>query len=535
MQYSKLISVLLVSLLTLSACGGSGSNDPLDTDGDGVEDTLDSFPNDAKETKDTDKDGVGDNSDAFPNDASETLDSDEDGVGDNTDVFPNDASETIDSDEDGVGDNADAFPNDASETLDTDEDGVGDNADAFPNDASETLDTDEDGVGDNTDAFPNDPTKTVTACIAEGTEVNFEALESENCELLSQYNLFSDSTNPTTGVNGNKSLPYDLSMPLFTDYATKYRFVVIPEDKSATYNENEVMDLPVGSVLIKTFSLPSNTSMRGFENEKLIETRLLIHRESGWTALPYIWNAEGTEAEYKPRGKTETLSLTHNGSELEFSYVVPSDSQCKECHQLLETDSDGKAISGSGKFWPIGPKARFLNYEISYNGEEKNQLIAWSDKNMLSGLPTDLDTVTTIPAYHDEDAASLNNSVWSEEYINTLARGYLDINCAHCHRPIGSANNYGLFLENNRELSTATGICKAPIAPPGNSSVEGTLLDIKPGDADNSFLYERITTEDAGLKMPKIGRSLVHLEGTELIKVWINLLDKDPFNQQACP
>ena len=41
---------------------------------------------------DTDGDGVDDNADAFPNDASETMDADGDGVGDNADAFPNDAS-----------------------------------------------------------------------------------------------------------------------------------------------------------------------------------------------------------------------------------------------------------------------------------------------------------------------------------------------------------------------------------------------------------------------------------------------------------
>jgi hypothetical protein len=85
------------------------------------------------------------------------TDSDGDGVVDTVDAFPNDPSETTDTDGDGVGDNADAFPSDATETLDSDGDGVGDNADAFPNDASETLDTDGDGVGDNADAYPNDP------------------------------------------------------------------------------------------------------------------------------------------------------------------------------------------------------------------------------------------------------------------------------------------------------------------------------------------------------------------------------------------
>ena len=64
----------------------------VDTDGDGVVDTNDAFPDDASETLDSDSDGTGDNADAFPNDASETLDSDSDGTGDNADYAPNDAN-----------------------------------------------------------------------------------------------------------------------------------------------------------------------------------------------------------------------------------------------------------------------------------------------------------------------------------------------------------------------------------------------------------------------------------------------------------
>ena len=124
---------------------------PVDSDMDGVPDSLDAFPFDSTEWADTDNDGVGDNADAFPNDASEIVDSDGDGVGDNADAFPNDPSESADADGDGVGDNADAFPNDASETSDADGDGVGDNADAFPNDPAESADADGDGVGDNAD------------------------------------------------------------------------------------------------------------------------------------------------------------------------------------------------------------------------------------------------------------------------------------------------------------------------------------------------------------------------------------------------
>ena len=106
---------------------------------------------------DSDGDGIVDVDDDFPNDANETTDSDGDGVGDNADLFPNDPNETNDDDGDGVGNNTDAFPQDGNETHDDDNDGVGNNTDAFPQDANETMDTDGDGVGDNTDPEPEDP------------------------------------------------------------------------------------------------------------------------------------------------------------------------------------------------------------------------------------------------------------------------------------------------------------------------------------------------------------------------------------------
>ena len=144
----------------------------IDSDGDGVPDGSDVFPNDANESEDSDGDGIGDNGDVFPNDSNETLDTDGDGVGDNGDKFPFDSNETIDSDGDGVGDNGDLFPLIPSQWEDNDGDGFGDNTsgengdpypndfdndgvidseDAFPLDANESLDTDGDGIGDEED------------------------------------------------------------------------------------------------------------------------------------------------------------------------------------------------------------------------------------------------------------------------------------------------------------------------------------------------------------------------------------------------
>ena len=165
MEKSKLWAIAFYIVLIVSiflGCTGSDEKEK-DTDGDGVPDSKDAFPDNAEEWEDHDGDGYGDQkSDEFPEDPEEWVDMDEDGYGDNqADVFPNNTNEWADSDGDGVGNNADAFPFDNNETMDSDSDGVGDNTDAFPNDRNESLDSDGDGVGDNADSFPYDANETL--------------------------------------------------------------------------------------------------------------------------------------------------------------------------------------------------------------------------------------------------------------------------------------------------------------------------------------------------------------------------------------
>lgn len=136
----------------------ASTNSPFFFQGDLADVIIQLIPfSDQPPVPDSDGDGIPDNSDTFPNDENESQDSDGDGVGDNSDAFPNDGNETQDDDGDGVGNNTDAFPQDGNETHDDDGDGVGNNSDAFPQDENETLDTDSDGVGDNEDPEPENP------------------------------------------------------------------------------------------------------------------------------------------------------------------------------------------------------------------------------------------------------------------------------------------------------------------------------------------------------------------------------------------
>jgi uncharacterized repeat protein (TIGR03806 family) len=344
-------------------------------------------------------------------------------------------------------------------------------------------------------------------CTPSGDQPNFDAVEI-TCDTLSAYNLFASQEEPRTAANGG--IHYALITPLFTDYAEKYRFIFVPEGKQAAYTSKGALDFPVGTIIAKTFTMP-----RDFLNvaagEELLETRLLIHRKEGWKALPFIWREDGSDADLALAGGTREVSWIHSdGSSRATDYVIPDANSCKTCHSIARSES-GSGVNMETVITPIGPKARFMNTDNVYGDETANQLAYMAHRGVLAGLPDDLAMIDTVPDWQDT-AADLQNR----------AKGYLDSNCAHCHNPGGFASNSGLFLEYWREVDTSYGICKTPVAAGAGSG--GLRFAIVPGDADSSITPFRMDSNEPDVRMPEIGRSLVHEEGVALIREWINSL-----------
>ena len=338
------------------------------------------------------------------------------------------------------------------------------------------------------------------------TTPNFAALE-VNCPTLSGYNLFADATEPRD--NAHDGIHYDLITPLFTDYASKYRFIFVPEGKQGGYSNLEVMDFPVGTIVAKTFTM-ANDFLNPGAGEVIIETRLLLHRADGWVALPYTWREDTTEADLTLAGGTRQLSwIDANGISRSTNYVIPDANSCKTCHGKLRPETGSGASSLENVISLIGPKARFLNMDNEYDGETVNQLRYMEQVGALVGVPEDLETIDTVPDWEDT-AASLEDR----------AKGYLDMNCAHCHRPEGFASNSALFLDYWREVDESYGICKTPVAAGSGSG--GFQYDIVPGDSDTSILSYRMDSNEPDVRMPEIGRTLIHDEGVALIEEWIN-------------
>ncbi len=289
---------------------------------------------------------------------------------------------------------------------------------------------------------------------------------------LSQFGFFADAMRQ---LPSERVIPYRLNMPLYSDGAEKLRFVYVPWGKTAGADGEGLLQFPVGSALIKTFAFDEGAERR------LIETRVLLHRAEGWVALPYRWNDDQTEATLALAGGRVDLT-TPSGEAI--SYRIPNKNQCKECHGL------------DGTVTPIGPKARNLDRD-------------WLMQMGLSSAGGDV-----LPLWENRGSAD----------ITKAARAYLDVNCAHCHRPGAAASNSGLDLRWEQDDPVKLGILKRPVAAGRGSG--GLEFDVLPGHPGRSILTYRMGSKEAGVAMPELGKSTVHQDGLALVERWIAQLEQ---------
>jgi uncharacterized repeat protein (TIGR03806 family) len=313
---------------------------------------------------------------------------------------------------------------------------------------------------------------------------------------LSDYKFFKDELKnlaPSYGV-----LPYKPTSELFTDYAEKKRFIWMPNGVKATYNgDGNVLELPVGAALIKVFYY---TKVQPNNSTRIIETRVMIRKETGWIFAEYVWNNEQTEAYLQTQSSQTLISwLDENDNLNTINYKIPSsETDCKRCHGLL-----------NGNIRPIGIKPQNLNSNFNFVEGSKNQLLKLIQFGYLeNNLP---DNIVSVVDYKD-----LTNS------LDLRVRSYFDANCAHCHVEGGEADHFSLNFSFNR----TSDIENMGVSVPAEHSLAGyNGRIVYPNNVGQSILHYRVNTEtDNFYIMPPLGRTIRHTEGVQLIEDWINSL-----------
>ena len=331
---------------------------------------------------------------------------------------------------------------------------------------------------------------------------------------LSDYKFFEgELKNQIPSLN---VLPYEPSSSLFSDYALKKRFVWMPQGIKATYSsDNKVLELPVGSVLIKSFYYNNIQNTTTVGSTRIIETRVMIRKTVGWIFADYIWNTEQTEAFFDLAGSYTDVSWKDENNNIKnANYRIPTEVQCMICHK-------NKEVTGTTEidtYIPIGIKPQNLNFNYSYGSQTKNQLNKWIEVGYLDANFTFPTSENTVINYND-----------ASQPLESRVRSYLDSNCAHCHadsrhcdyRPM----RFPFSLTGGVNGRTNMGVC---VDTEDYSFAPALTKIIKPGNVNRSMLFYRINTIDEGFRMPLHGRSLIHQEGVALLEQWINSLSSCP-------
>lgn len=320
-------------------------------------------------------------------------------------------------------------------------------------------------------------------------------LENVPYPKLSDYNFFTGDLKSLTPHED--LLLYKPNSELFTDYAKKTRYIWIPQNSKANFvSENSPLNLPVGSVLIKLFYYDESQISSG---KKIIETRLMIRKNEGWIFATYKWNEQQTEAYIDMNASTVPLIITHNSETIALDYAIPSEFQCFTCHSIDE------------EIIPIGIKPIHLNNVLNYPDGNFNQLNRWIQKGKLeNNLPSNISSVVD---YSD-----------TSKTLEERTRAYFDIQCAHCHQTGGNAMYASLQLSYHlTAIPQNVGICNTPSIPIPEIS-QGRI--VSPQNPEGSTLHYMMNTNNSFFKMPRIGRTIVHKEGVQLVEDWINSLEE---------
>ena len=305
---------------------------------------------------------------------------------------------------------------------------------------------------------------------------------------LAEYRLFQDAGARTPNA---RVTPYELNTALYSDGALKFRYAYLPAGAQAQYDPEGVFEFPVGTVLVKTFAFAADMRAPD-QNVRFLETRLLIRREAGWVALPYVWNEAQTEARLAVVGADVPVSFTNEeGQAIALDWAVPNVNDCRGCH------------ARNGQIVPIGPSARNLNRAAQLGG--------WQEAGLLGALPAS--AAPRVPNAYDPASGSLE----------ARARAYLDVNCAHCHNPAGPAHTSGLDLSWSQDDPIHWGVLKRPIAAGRGSA--GYEFSIEPGHPERSILLHRMESTDPGVMMPELGRQLRDERALALMREWIASMD----------
>jgi hypothetical protein len=264
---------------------------------------------------------------------------------------------------------------------------------------------------------------------------------------------------------------------LWSDGATKRRFIALPEGTQIDTSDMDAWRFPEGTKLWKEFT----------RDGVRVETRWLAKigsADEDWLAAAYLWDDDGRDATLVVDGVVDARGTAHD---------VPAAAQCMACH-------------GGTASRVLGVSAVQLPWSTS------------DDDLSLTGL-RDAGRLTSAP----EAPIELPGDEPTRRGL-----GYLHANCAHCHnqhRPLQRPGDPRCFDPRREiDLSLRTDqLARIEDTPVFRSCVDGALV---PGDAEGSALFRRARgdLEAFQARMPPLANDVPDPSVLPVLRAFIDAL-----------
>lgn len=287
--------------------------------------------------------------------------------------------------------------------------------------------------------------------------------------LLSQTGLYADIATETLAA-GVES--YEPSYPLYSDGATKKRWLYLPPGSQIDTTDMDYWVYPVGTKVWKEFTRDGTR----------IETRMLqkIAAPDDWVMVAYQWNTAQTEAQAVPAGVQNAAGTEHD---------IPSESDCAICH-----------------------------------GKMKDRLLSVSAIQLSHSKPGV--TLSSLSSSGRLANAPAGDFAVPGDATAQAALGYLHANCGLCHNPqsfVFSQVDMSLWLSTSELGSvTDTGTYKTTVGQALTASnPTPSTARIVAGDPGASDIHYRMNERGTLTQMPPLGSEVVDAAGLAAIDAWI--------------
>jgi len=292
------------------------------------------------------------------------------------------------------------------------------------------------------------------------------------------------------GVVAAHNRPFAPQYPLWTDGATKRRWLYLPPGSVIDATDAASWDYPMGTSLYKEFA---------FGGRK-VETRLLWKAaDDAWLVASYVWNEEQTDAVLAPErgvpGAAEIAPGRRHG--------VPGRADCAACH---------------------GAPARPLGFSALQLSDDR-------DPNAIHGEPLEPGMLTLAVLQREglidparEELVRTPPRITASDPRTRAALGYLAANCGHCHDASGAITANLPSLAFADVAADGDAVARSLVGRltrwqlPG--SADGSEL-VRPPEPARSALVARMRSRRPSSQMPPLGTVLPDHRALAALSLWI--------------